>query len=111
MEPNYFIDILVTNFVPFAAFFFGVTIAHISGLYPKLERKFIWITSVPTALIITGMLISSASTELNGITYHGYMDSLAKYFIFIGTIIFYGTAAPELFSSFRGRFKGTVNNG
>ena len=111
MEPNLYIDPLISTLIPFVVFYFGVTIADKFGLYPKLERKYIWIMSVPAGLVTTGMLISSASIELNGITYYGYMDSLDKYFVFIGAIMFYGTAAPELFAAFRGRIKGTVNSG
>ena len=66
--------------------------------------------SVPAGLLTTGILISSASIQLSGVTYFGYMVSPAKYLIIIGTIMFYGTAAPELFAAIRGRLSDDVKS-
>ena len=86
-------------------------IAEFIGLHQELKLKIKLIVSVPTGLVTTGLIISSTSIELNGTTNYGYMDSLHQYVIFIGIVMFYGTVAPELFASLRGRFKGAGNSG
>ena len=81
----------------------GVLIADLVGLYSNLQRTHMWLISLPTGLLTTGLLILSATTTVDGDTYHGYRDSFAEYVIFCAIIMFYGTAAPELFASFRAR--------
>lgn len=76
----------------------------------KSQRKNVWLMSVPVGLVTTGILISSASIQQSGVIYYGYMASPAKYSIFFGTIMFYGTAAPELFAAVRGRLKNSIDS-
>ena len=103
MEPNPIWDIFIVNILPFGAFFGGVLIADRIGLYGNLTRVHMWLLSIPTGLLTTGMLITSASTTLGASTHHAYTDSVAKYAMFCAIIMFYGTAAPELYASFRAR--------
>ncbi len=103
MEPTPFFDLLFANILPFAAFLIGVIIADCAHLYSKTERKSVWLLSIPTGLVTTGLLMSSASISIEGIVQYGYMASIPKYAIFFGIVIFYGTAVPELFVAFRTR--------
>ena len=103
MEPTLFFDLLFANILPFAAFFIGVIIADCAHLISKTERKIVWLLSVPTGLVTTGMLMSSASISTEGVVHYGYMASVPKYAIFFGIVMFYGTAVPELFAAFRAR--------
>ena len=104
MEPDFLLDFVVSNILPFAAFFIGVFIADYTGLYRDLKRGNIWLISVPTGLLTTGILILSATVKVDETTIlYGYNDSFHEYVIFFAVVMFYGTAAPELFASYRAR--------
>lgn len=101
MEPLPEYEFVLINIVPLFAFFAGVLIADRVRLYVDLGRTHMWILSIPTGLLSVGMLISSAAATVDGVSYHGYMESFADYIMFCAIIMFYGTAAPELFASLR----------
>ena len=73
--------------------------------------------SVPSGMVSTGLLISSASVAIpdegsgqNAVTVHyGYMESVPEYIVFVGLLMFYGTATPELFEGIRNRVRSGVS--
>lgn len=101
MEPLSDFRFVLVNIIPLMAFFAGVLIADRVQLYAELGRTHMWLLSIPTGLLSVGMLISSAAATVDGVSYHGYMESFADYIMFCAIIMFYGTAAPELFASLR----------
>ena len=103
MEPEFFFDLFLANLLPIAAFFIGVIIADCAHLFSETERISVWLFSIPTGLVTTGILMLSASISTGGIVHYGYMASVPKYAVFLGIVIFYGTAVPELFTAFRAR--------
>ena len=109
MEPYPPLDFFIVNVVPLFSFFGGVLIADLTGLYENLARRHMWLISIPTGLLTTGLLITSAASTVEEKVYHGYTGSFAEYVVFCAIIVFYGTAAPELFASFRARIT-RINN-
>lgn len=116
MEPNVLLEQFFILLVPFFAFFCGVGIADAIDLYSGIPRKTVWLMSVPTGLVSTGLLMISASVAVsnggageNGpLIVYGYMESVPKYSVFVGVLMFYGTATPELFQALRNKIRSDL---
>ena len=103
MEPNSFWYIALTFVCPILSFFVGVIVADSVGLYGSIKRRTMYLTAIPTGIVVTGMLMSGASVTLDGVANYGYMQTMPKYMMFCGTIMFYGVASPELFGAIKSR--------
>jgi hypothetical protein len=102
--------------IPFVAFGIGVYISEAMGLNTVESRKHIYLMALPTGLLTVGILLSGSTvniTAANGLpkVHHGHMQSFGIYAVFCGTLMFYGTAVPQLFESFRKRFQTPPGGG
>ena len=112
MEPSFWITGLswcLSHLVPFVAFFFGVFISIKLKLNGELRGWHVFLMSIPVGLLTIGTLLLSSTVEINGpnigesITKYGHMNSEAQFFVFIGTVMLYGTLVPQLFNQTRRR--------
>ena len=87
----------------FTAFFVGVYLATKLRLYEDVKILHLWLMSIPTGLLLTGLMISSSIAKVPGSGDYiaGYQDHIGKYVTFYALLIFYGTAVPDLFSRVR----------
>lgn len=116
MEPNFLLEQFFVLVAPFLAFFCGVAIADVIDLHSDIPRLTVWLMSIPTGMVSTGLLMVSASVSIpndgageNGaIVLYGYMESIPKYAVFVGLLMFYGTATPELFQAIRNRIRSDL---
>ena len=65
-------------------------------LYTDLPRRTLYLTAIPTGLVIPALLAGSAVVTIGESTYYGYMQGEFKLAAFVGTVMVYGSAAPEL---------------
>ena len=102
-------NLLVVFGGPFLAFGFGVRIAHVLKLYSNIKGKHLALMSFPVALLVLGTLLGSASVQDplggNRPRLYGYTESVGKYMVFSGTVMFLGTSTPNLFEVYRKRLK------
>ena len=110
MEPFASWYYIVTFLGPLVAFFVGVVISDWMKLYAALERKHIYLMSLPVGLVTVGILVSGASVVVNNTTMYGYTESFPAYITFFGTIMFYGTLVPEMFEVFRKKIRPPQEN-
>ena len=103
MEPTFFLFPLIAIGSPFLSFFAGVLLADRGQLYPHIPRRTLYLTAVPTGLVIPAMLAGSAVVTIGDTTYYGYMQDEFKLAAFVGTVMVYGSAAPELFAALRSK--------
>ena len=109
MEPVSSLNVLLPLGVPLLFFFFGVIIGERAGLYRPITPLVIYITSIPTGVLIVGLLAGSASTVTNeGFIKYVYFEQSHKLMTFCGAMMFYGIAAPELFVAILNRIRNNV---
>ena len=111
MEPDFLGYTAIALGSPFLSFFAGVGIADAVGLYTHMKRRVVYLTAIPTAIVITGMLTGGAVVMIEGSPYYGYMQHFHKFLLFCGTVMFYGIASPELFSAIKSRMDGSRPGG
>ena len=113
VEPSPLASILNWCFIhllPFLAFWSGVYISVSLRLHGSLSPKHIYLTSIPVGFITVGNLLSMMQLETMNenqgtVLTYGYMNSPSNLFIFVGTLMFYGTMAPQLFSQISNRIQ------
>ncbi len=113
MEPSPLASILnwcLIHLLPFLAFWSGVYISVSLRLHGSLSPKHIYLTSIPVGFITVGNLLSMMQLETMNenqetVLTYGYMNSPSNLFIFVGTLMFYGTMAPQLFSQISNRIQ------
>ena len=79
-------------------------------LYPDMKRTHLYLVSIPVTLVTVGILLSTVTVSVpvdgaSGTTREyccGHTKSIGGFGLFLGTLMFYGTAAPDLFVSRRG---------
>ena len=54
----------------------------------------------PILSFFVGVIVADT---LDGVANYGYMQTIPKYMMFCGTIMFYGVASPELFGAIKSR--------
>ncbi|MDR6264228.1 MULTISPECIES: hypothetical protein [Rhodobacterales] len=99
--------------LPFMAFAAGVYISDVIGLNSEESRKNIYLMAMPVGMLTVGILLSGTTVKVmseGGLpqVHYGHMQSFGIYLVFCGTIMFYGTLVPQLFKSYRDRFKERV---
>ena len=95
--------------VPYVACFFGTFIADMPSLYPDVKRPHLYLMSVPVTLVTVGVLLSATTVSVpvdspSGTTREyccGHTQSIPGFGLFVGTMMFYGTLAPDLFAKRR----------
>ena len=95
--------------VPYAAGFFGTFIADMLSLYPDVKRPHLYLMSVPVTLVTVGVLLSATTVSVpvdspSGTIREyccGHTQSIPGFGLFVGTMMFYGTLAPDLFAKRR----------
>ena len=95
--------------VPYAACLFGTFIADMLSLYPGVKRLHLYLMSVPVTLVTVGILLSATTVSVpvdsppGTIREYccGHTQSIPGFGLFVGTMIFYGTLAPDLFAKRR----------
>ena len=96
--------------LPYLACFFGASIADILSLYPGMKRTHLYLVSIPVTLVTVGILLSTVtvSVPVDGspgtIREYccGHTQSIGGFGLFLGTLMFYGTVAPDIFTKRRG---------
>lgn len=96
---------IVAYGLPLTSFFIGVVIADKMGLYPQEERKSLYLASIPTNLVTTGILIQNSTYQKDSFNTQIYMESGHQFMLFCGILIFYGTVSFELFHVYRQKLK------
>ena len=95
--------------VPYLACFFGTFIADMLSLYPGVKRLHLYLMSVPVTLVTVGVLLSATTVSVpvagpSGTIREyccGHTQSIPGFGLFVGTMMFYGTLAPDLFAKRR----------
>lgn len=98
---------------PYIAFGFGVFLADRLALYPGMKRWMIYLTAIPVGFVtvstmLMGVTVTVSVEHTTGSAvekYYGHTESIPEYLLFMGTIIFFGTLAPEIFDLLRTRFR------
>ena len=79
-----------------------------------LDGKSLVLLSIPVGLLILGTFIGAAShadpRSQDADRIYGYCESLSKYMIFLGTVMFLGTNTPKLFNHYREKITGAIAN-
>ena len=96
--------------LPYVACFFGACIADVRSLYPEMKRTHLYLVSIPVTLVTVGILLSTVtvSVPVDGTPGTireyccGHTRSIGGFGLFLGTLMFYGTVAPEIFTKRRG---------
>lgn len=103
-EPSYILSWIIARLSPFIAFGLGVVLSVHLGLNGNVRAKHVYLMSIPVGLLTTGNILS--------ISEYNFMDSLGKFCLFAGTMMFYGTLVPQLFDQARrGLEKDKKTNG
>lgn len=96
--------------LPYVACFFGAYIADVRALYPEMKRTHLYLVSIPVTLVTVGILLSTVTVsvpvdDVSGTTRQyccGHTQSIGEFGLFLGTLMFYGTVAPDIFVRRRG---------
>ena len=113
--------LLFVYLIPWVAFMVGVTI-FVSLKYHEQYRLSItqvYLMSIPVGLVLIGFLVSNFSVTIgsgisvNGPTStgnvqtvrYGFMESPARYLLFNGLLVFFGTLVPDVFLLFRDKLR------
>ena len=103
MEPTSFLFPVIAIGSPFLSFFAGVWLADRMGLYSHIPRRMLYLTAIPTGLLVPGLLASSGVVTIGKVHHYGYMQHEFKLALFLGTVMIYGSASPELFAAIRNK--------
>lgn len=88
---------------PYLFFALGLMVAGKLGLYRNMSRSHMYWSGLIACLLVPGMLAVGSVVEIEEETRYGYLESVFKFTIFCGTLMVYGSAAPELFEAIRNR--------
>ena len=92
MEPKALLDIILTNPLPFVAFFSGVAISVYTGIYSNIQQKHVWVLSIVPGLLTVPMLMFSwdivksgcvTETDLQAVIQSFYYATFNSLFSFI----------------------------
>ena len=111
MEPTFVLFPAIAIGSPFLSFFAGVWLADRVGLYSHIPRRTLYLTAIPTGFIIPGLLAGSAVVTIGEVTHYGYMQDEFKLAVFLGTVMVYGSASPELFAAIRSKILESRDGG
>ena len=111
MEPTFVLFPVIAIGSPFLSFFAGVWMADMAGLYSHIPRRTLYLTAIPTGFIVPSMLAGSAVVTIGEVTPYGYMEVIHygymqhefKLLLFLGTVMVYGSASPELFAAIKSK--------
>ena len=103
MEPTFVWYPAIAIGSPYVAFFAGVWLADRVGLYSHIPRRTLYLTAIPTGFIIPSLLAGSAFVTIEDVPHYGYMQHEFKLLLFLGTVMVYGSASPELFAAIRSK--------
>ena len=112
----YFLNWVVAHISPFLAFALGVWISVHMRL-GSLAPKTVWLMAIPVGLLTIGNFMNITYVDTPAISQNTpypetadpqftYMKTPGNFLVFVGTLVFYGTAVPKLFDSYRQRITG-----
>ena len=119
--PGFLENVVAIYLLPLAAFALGAEIFVQLDLHAAsgLTRRQVYMMSIPVGLVLCGWLLTTSSISTTQLVdsqvlpggrigsqqitliKYGFTESIERYFIFIGVLIFYGTLTPELFVTIR----------
>ena len=92
---------------PYAGFVLGVLIADLTSLYPNLTRGQLWLRASPVGTVVVSIMLQAATVsipcegELH--EHYSHAGSVPEFLLFVGSMAFIGTLAPDMFGVYRAR--------